>query len=81
MPSRFKSLAELLAGNPDAQIRFTCSGCHTSHDVRAASVLNRLAALGLGDDEADVNELGRFAERPCYRCGDARWGSRSRPPT
>ncbi len=78
MHAQFVSIAELLTGNPDAQIRFTCSCCHTSHDVRAEAVLSRLAAQGLADDQTDVSELGRFAERPCYRCGDSRWGAKAR---
>lgn len=74
------SLGALLAEHPDAQIRFSCSGCRTSHDVAAATVLTRLEGRGLGDDQVDVRELGRFSERSCYRCGEARWETRARIP-
>lgn len=74
------TLAMLLAEHPAAQIRFSCSSCRTSHDVAAASVLTRLEGRGLGDDRLDVRELGRFSERPCYRCGESRWETRARVP-
>ncbi|HJR83463.1 MAG TPA: hypothetical protein VJ775_06005 [Sphingomicrobium sp.] len=62
--------------NHGVGVRFCCEACQASHDVPMADVVERLKALGLGDERTGIREVARFAEKPCPRCGATRWSTR-----
>lgn len=69
-------LAHYLQSHPGTGVRFTCDSCQGSRDVPLISVVERLKARGLGDEQTGIREVARFAEKPCAQCGAMKWETR-----